>query len=339
MEIDSSKHSFVTIVIPFRDEEKFIAKCIDSVLENDYPRESMEIILVDGLSTDNSVNIINDYIKKHSFIKVIENKNKIFPCAVNIGYKASKGDYLIILGAHAVYEKDYISKCIETSLQYSADNAGGVLTTVGLNEDFIGKSISYVLSSSFGVGNSTFRTGCDTVKEVDTVFGGCYKRSVFEKIGLFNEDLVSSSDMDFNVRLRKNGGKIILSPSIKATYYTRTSFKKFLKNNFRNGFWAVYPMRFVDYIPVKLRHFVPLLFLLGLLGGTLISLVLPLFCFLLTGAIFLYFLTAYIFSMKFMSNGFLYFLFLPFLFFILHVTYGVGSFVALVKVAGYKFFS
>jgi glycosyltransferase involved in cell wall biosynthesis len=324
----------VSIIIPFRNEEKHIADCINSVLNNDYPIDKTEILLIDGLSSDSSLSIINAFISQYPFIKLITNEKKIFPAAVNLGYNNSKGDFIIILGAHAVYEKNYFSGCVNASLNNNADNTGGILNTVGLNTSFIGKAITYCLSSSFGVGNATFRTGSNEVKEVDTVFGGCYKRIVFEKIGLFNEKLVSSSDMDFNVRLKKQGGKIILDPSIKATYYTRTSFAKFIRNNYRNGYWAIYPIKFLDYIPVKLRHFIPLIFLSGLIGGIILSF----FIYLLSGALLLYFLAAFVFSSKFLSKGIHYFLFLPLLFFLLHINYGIGSFIALIKVAFSKIF-
>jgi glycosyltransferase involved in cell wall biosynthesis len=328
----------VSVIIPFRNEEKFLRQCLLSVLNGNYPIENIELLLVDGGSTDNSFFVISDLASQNSNIKIFQNRDRIFPTAVNIGYKNSTGDYILILGAHAEYPEDYISKCISTAVLYNADNTGGILHTKGLNTSFIGNAISFCLSSTFGVGNSTFRTGSDEIKEVDTVFGGCYKREVFERIGLFNEKLVSSSDMDFNVRLKKNGGKIILDPSIHVAYYTRNSFKKFLRNNYRNGFWAIYPLKFVDYIPVKPRHFIPLLFVTGIITGVFVSFFSHFFLYIFASGIIMYFLLSIYFSFLFLRKGILYVLTLPLLFFLLHVTYGTGSLVALLRVVPSKIF-
>lgn len=322
---------FISVIIPFRNEEKFISRCIESLLQNDYPKDKLELLFIDGLSTDKSIEIINSYIKIHPFIKIITNQKKIFPAAVNIGFKNSKGEAIIILGAHAIYNSDYFSKNVANLSEYNADNTGGILETETLNKSFTGKAIAAVLSSSFGVGNATFRTGSDKITEVDTVFGGCYKRSVFENIGMFNENLISSSDMDFNVRLKNAGGKIILDPSVRAVYYTRSTFNKFIKNNFRNGFWAIYPMRFTKYIPVKLRHFIPLGFILSLLGSSVLSMFSIYFLISLFIILGFYFSAAIYFSCKNSEKNLTPFI-LPFFFFLLHFVYGIGSFCALTLV-------
>jgi GT2 family glycosyltransferase len=190
-----------------------------------------------------------------------------------------------------------------------------------------------VLSSKFGIGDATYRLGTDKPVLVSTVFGGCYRRDVFERIGLFNEDLISSSDMDFNTRLKRIGGKILLIPDIEVYYYyAETNFSKFIKNNFRNGFWTINPLRFVDYIPVALRHLVPLFFVLGILSALLLSFVSIYFLWMLLLVFCIYLLAAFYFSFKYIKDGLRYVLILPFFFFSLHFSYGLGSFVALIKV-------
>jgi glycosyltransferase involved in cell wall biosynthesis len=322
----------VSIILPCRNEELYIKDCLESVINFDYPHQQLELFLVDGLSTDNTLGIALQYVEQNSFIKILKNEKKIFPAAINIGYNNSSGDVIVILGAHAKYEINYISKCVEYLFKLDADNVGGVLTTVGLNNSMIGKAITNVLSSSFGVGNSTFRTGSEKVTEVDTVFGGCYKRGVFERIGNFNENLVSTSDMDFNTRLRKSGGKIYLVPEIIVTYYTRTTFSKFMKNNFRNGFWAIYPIRFVENIPVSLRHFIPLMFLTGIMGAIFLSFFSIFFMWILLFVLALYLLIAISFSLRYIKEGVVSFLILPLLYFSLHFVYGLGSLYGLLKV-------
>lgn len=322
----------VSIIIPCRNEELYIRECMESAINFDYPQQKLEIFLIDGLSTDKTLDIALQYIEQYPFIKILKNEKIIFPAAINIGYNNSSGDVIVILGAHAKYEKNYISKCVEYLFKLDADNVGGVLITKGLNTSVIGKTITNVLSSSFGVGNSTFRTGSDKVKEVDTVFGGCYKRGVFERIGNFNENLVSSSDMDFNTRLKKSGGKIYLVPEIIVTYYTRTTFSKFMKNNFRNGFWAIYPIRFVDNIPVSLRHFIPLIFLTGIIGGIFLSFFSIFFMWMLSFVLGLYLLIAISVSLRYIKEGVVSFLILPVFYFFLHFSYGLGSLYGLLKV-------
>jgi glycosyltransferase involved in cell wall biosynthesis len=322
----------VSIIIPCRNEELWIGRCIDSVLNTDYPKELLELFIVDGLSSDKTVEIALQYGLKYPFIKVLKNEKRIFPSAVNLGYVNSIGEVIVILGAHATYELNYISKCVKYLFELDADNVGGVLNTVGLNKSVIGTAITNVLSSSFGVGNSTFRTGSDKIIEVDTVFGGCYRRSVFERIGNFNENLVSTSDMDFNTRLKRSGGKIFLVPEISATYYTRSTFPKYLKNNFRNGYWAIYPMRFLDYIPVSLRHFIPLIFLTAILGGILLSFFSVIFLYILISTLAIYLLISIVASLKFLRQSRFSIVILPFLFLLLHLSYGLGSLLGLIKV-------
>ncbi|NVO02408.1 MAG: glycosyltransferase family 2 protein [Bacteroidetes bacterium] len=335
MEISQPK---VSIIIPTYNEELFLVNCVDSILKNKYPKQQLEIILIDGLSTDKTTEIAKEIIEenKEVSIQLISNPKKTFPCAVNLGVKDSTGDFIMILGAHAVYDEMYIPLCVENSLKYDADNVGGILNTIGLNQSLTGKLITNVLSSPFGVGNSVFRTGTDKVTEVDTVFGGFYKRSVFDKIGYFNENLRSSSDMDFNVRLKKTGGKIILDPLIIATYYTRSDFGKFMKNNWRNGFWAIYPLRFVDYLPVSIRHLIPLFFICGVIGGSVLSLFSNVFLFLFLGVLSLYVLLSFYFSIPFVKKGFANIIFMPFLFLFLHLTYGCGSLLAIINVVFFK---
>lgn len=319
--------TLISVIIPARNEENFIAACLDSLLMNDYPLNETEILVVDGMSTDRTLEIISGYKEKFPMLRILENPRGTFPCAVNLGYLAGKGDVIMILGAHAVYDKSYISLCVKNLMDTGSDNVGGILETASQNRSFTGNAISLVLTNSFGVGNATFRTGSKTIREVDTVFGGCYRRSVFEKIGLFNENLVSSSDMEFNKRLRNAGGKILLNPEIKATYYTRSSFWKFMRNNFRNGFWAVYPLKFVRHMPVSLRHFTPLIFLCGLIVSFLISLLLPDFVWFFPGILIIYFIAGFYFSFKHRDTTCRVptILVLPFFFFLLHLSYGLGS--------------
>ena len=213
------KLPFVSIIIPCRNEEPFILKCLNSLFLQDYPKEKLEILVIDGASEDKTKKIIQEYIKKHPFVKLLENPQKFTPIGLNIGIKEAKGDVIARMDAHAEYEKEYISKCVKYLNKYKVDNVGGVMITLSRKDTIWGKAIIAVLSHRFGVGNARFRVGAQKPVLVDTVFGGCYRREVFNKIGYFNENLVRGQDMDFNLRLRKAGGKILLVPKIKSYYY------------------------------------------------------------------------------------------------------------------------
>jgi len=320
---------FITVIIPSRNEEKFLSPCLDSVLANDYPKEKMEVFIVDGMSSDKSRHIARQYQQVHHIIRLLDNPGRIYPSALNIGIRESKGAFIFILGAHASYNNTYFHDCIDFALRFQSDNTGGCLVTKGLNQNLIGLSIIQVLTNRFGVGNSSFRTGSDKIKETDTVFGGCYKRDVFERIGFFNEKLVSSSDIEFNKRLKRSGGKIILIPQIEVTYYTRNTFKSFFRNNLRNGFWAIFPIAFSSHLPVSARHLVPLVFLATLLGILILSLFYSTAWYVLLTLGSLYLLVSIVFSFRSARHLPLFLLTMPPLFLLLHLTYGVGSLAAL----------
>ena len=322
---------FVSIVIPCRNEEKFIGKCLDSIIANNYPKDNLEILVIDGMSEDGTKKVVEGYSRQYPFIKYLENPKKITPCALNIGIKEAKGGIVMRMDAHATYKEDYVSKCIRYLNEYNADNVGGVMMTLPMENTFTGKAIVIALSSRFGVGNSAFRTGSKEPKWVDTVFGGCYKKEVFEKIGLFNENLVSTQDMEFNLRLKRAGGKILLHPDIISYYYTRSNLKDFCKNNFRNGFWAIYPIKFTKEMPVSLRHLVPLVFVFSLVFSLVTGMFAPtliwLFFSIMGAYVALCIYSSLVIALR--EGNFFYLLMMPVVFTILHFLYGLGSLWAL----------
>jgi len=310
--------SKISIIIPCLNEEKYIGNCIRSVLESDYPHDDMEIIIVDGGSTDNTINIINDYQQKHSFIKLMHNSKKIVPISMNIGTENASGEYIIRLDAHASYPKDYFSKLIHYHQVLDGDNIGGVWNTEVLNQNKLSMAIKNVLSDKFGVGGAKFRTGVYKVEEVDTVPFGCFKKKIFQKVGLYDERLVRNQDIELNKRIKKAGGKIYLVPDIECTYYARETFKDLAKNNFANGKWNILTAYYTKRLSsLSIRHFIPLFFVL--------SLILPLLCcYHISVMIFVLYLsviTARSFQIKKETT----LLYQVFAFLVLHVSYGFGS--------------
>jgi glycosyltransferase involved in cell wall biosynthesis len=323
----------VSVIIPCRNEEKFIGKCLDSMINQDYPKENFEVLVVDGMSEDKTREIIQEYSQRYPFIKLLDNPQKYTPFALNVGIKNSKGEILIRADAHADYEKDYISKCIHYLKTFNADNVGGVLKTVPKENTLVAKAIAYCLSSFLGAGGSWFRTGTKKPRWVDTVFGGCYRREIFEKIGLFNENLLRSQDIELNNRLRKTGGKILLAPEIKAYYYPSVTILDFLKHNFSDGFWVTYPLKFGIKVFSK-RHLIPLVFISTLIILWFLSVFSTFFSFLLFLIIFCYILSIIFFSLGIFKKErkFNFLWIMPIIFISRHFSYGVGSLWGLVKI-------
>ena len=322
---------FVSVIVPCRNEIRFIEKCLDSIIAQDYPKDKLEILVVDGISKDGTREIVKNYSNKYPFVKLLDNPKKIAPSAMNIGIKEAKGDIIIRMDAHNRYEKDYISKCVEYLQEYKADNVGGIWVTLPGKDTLVAHSIALALSHPFGIGNSYFRRGVREVKEVDTVPFGCYKKEVFKKIGLFNENLIRNQDIEFNLRLKRAGGKILLCPDIVSYYYARPDLKSLFKQNFLNGFWIIYSLRYAN-MPFSYRHLVPFASVLFLLIGSLITLFYKNFLYLLVGVLSVYGILDIISSLTLsLKHGLQYFPFLLVTFPTLHFSYGFGSLWGFIK--------
>ena len=322
----------ISIIIPILNEEKYIASCLDSILQSDYDKDKMEVLLVDGGSEDGTMQIINEYQKRYHFIKLLHNPKKIVPVAMNIGIKEASGEYVVRLDAHSSYPKDYFSKLIYWHKKLEADNVGGVITTEVKNKTQKSSAIRKVLSSRFGVGNSEFRVGVDSVKEVSTVPFGCYKKDVFKKYGYYDERLVRNQDIELNKRIIQGGGKIYLVPDIICTYYARESFEDLAKNNFSNGKWGILTPYYTKNLnSLSLRHFIPLLFVLSLIIPLFLMLLDRYFVYMSFISFGSYLALAIIASFKLKENTKEFF-YLVSTFFVLHLSYGFGSTMGILKV-------
>jgi GT2 family glycosyltransferase len=231
------------------------------------------------------------------------------------------------MDAHARLDCRYISQCVRALNEYEADNVGGNMVTLPQTPSFLGNAIVLSLSHRFGVGNSYFRAHPREPKWVDTVFGGCYRRSVFDSVGYFNEALVRGQDMEFNLRLKKAGGRTLLIPDIVSYYYARSTLWEFCKHNWNNGVWAIIPFLYSDIIPVSVRHLIPLGFAIGLMGSLILSLFWQLGLCLLGGLLGSYLLMGMLASIQiaFREHTPKYLFLMPWIFFCLHINYGIGS--------------
>jgi len=246
----------VSVIIPMRNEAAHIAYCIDSVLAQDYPADRLELIVVDGDSNDNSAEVLRAYGER---LRVLSNPSRIVPTAMNIGIRAARGDVIARVDAHTVLAPDYIRVGVETLARTAADNVGGPMRTVGGGR--WGDAIALAMSSRFGIG-AYFHFASDD-REVDTVYMGMYPRAVFERIGLFDEELVRNQDDELNYRLRKEGGRIFLTTRMRSRYQNRQSLKTLARQFFQYGWWKV---RVLQKHPAQMspRHFVPPAFVISL---------------------------------------------------------------------------
>ena len=250
----------LSVIVPIYQEEKYISKCIDSMLSQDYPKDDLEIILVDGMSKDRTREIVATYTAKYPFIRMIDNPERIAPCAMNRGIKEAKGDVIMRLDAHVYYPKNYFSLLVEKLNELpGAENVGALCNTLPINDSITAQSIAAVLSSSFGMGNSHFRVGADKEMEVDTVPFGCFHRSIFDKVGLYDEELVRNQDDELNARIIKAGGKIYLIPQLVCEYYARDTAKKVYKMFYQYGVFKPLVNKKLG-SPATVRQFFPLFF-------------------------------------------------------------------------------
>lgn len=255
-----------SVVVPCRNEARFISQCLDSIFANDYAVARYEVIVADGNSEDGTRAVLEEYATKHANFRVIDNPRRTTAAALNLAIGESRGDVVLRVDAHSTIDPSYISRCVHSLETTGADNVGGIMYTHPASDGAWSRAIVSALSHRFGVGNSAFRIHCDEPRWVDTVFGGCYRREVFTRIGLFNERLLRSQDMEFNRRLVHAGGRILLVPSIVSHYYARTDIWSFCRHNWSNGVWAILPFLHSHVMPVRWRHLVPLVFVGSILA-------------------------------------------------------------------------
>lgn len=250
----------ISVICPIYNEEKYIDKCIGSIMEQDYPKDDMEVLFVDGMSTDGTRGIIAGYAEKMPYIRLIDNPRKTVPFAMNAGIDAASGDIIIRLDAHAEYGHDYFSMMVKYLDELpDAENVGGVCVTLPCNGTDTAAAIAVALSHTFGMGNSYFRTGTDSIREVDTVPFGCFRKEMFEKTGLYDTELTRNQDDELNGRIIKNGGKIYLIPSVRIKYFARDKIGKVRRMFWQYGMFKPLVNKKLG-APATLRQFVPPLF-------------------------------------------------------------------------------
>lgn len=253
----------VSVVVPCRNEILHIESCVRSILKQDLDVANLEVIVVDGMSSDGTREKLNQLTREDGRLRVLDNPQCITPCAMNIGIQEAKGQYVAIMGAHNRYAPDYLNQSINVLQETGADNVGGAMYVEG--QSWLQTAIGVAHHHPFSVGGASWHNP-NYEGEADTVFGGVYRREVFGAIGLFDEELIRNQDDEFNLRLKKAGGKIWQSPRIKSWYMPRSTFKDLFRQYFEYGYWKVRVIQKHKMLS-SFRHLVPAIFvfLLGIL--------------------------------------------------------------------------
>jgi len=320
----------VSAVVPMRNEEKYIARCLAALVAQDYPAELLEILVVDGMSDDQSAEVVSEWAKQYPNIRLLVNEKRQTPAGLNVGILAAQGEVIARIDAHCEIEPDYISQCVRYLEQTGADNVGGLMRPVG--DTYWGQAIALSTSTPFGVGDSRFHYS-EKEQFVDTVYMGAFRRDVFDRIGLFDESLVRNQDYELNYRLRAAGGRIFCTPAIKSRYHPRPSLRALWQQYFQYGFWKSRVIR-LHPSSTRWRHLAAPMFVLAAAGSALLACVypgshgglgnhggLPL----LAGTLGAYGAVSLGFSALLASrHGWKYLLGLPVTFAIIHISWGLG---------------
>jgi glycosyltransferase involved in cell wall biosynthesis len=352
----------VSLIIPCRDAGLFIGGCLNSILASDYPKDRLEVLVVDGMSEDASRGVVEGYAKQWAFIRLLDNPSKITPAGLNIGIAGARGDIIMRLDSHSTFEPNYIRTCVEGLMETGAESVGGLRRFIPRENSFWGSTIVRALGHWFGAGDAYYRfvTSDSDPRWVDTVPFFCCRKEVLQAVGPFNESLLRGEDMEFNRRLKemaKNGNRlsagetskrraaglshsadsvgklptvgrsILLLPKAVTYYSARSSFKDFCQHNWTNGIWAVLPFAFTDIVPVCWRHIVPLLFVASLGGALALSSLIPICEWIFGGMVTVYLLGSLLVSARIAKSdrNWKYLFTLPVIFAVLHLTYGLGS--------------
>ena len=242
----------VSIVIPCLNEERYITNLLDSLAAQDYGPDGIEVIVADGGSTDRTRELVDAYPSQFRRLALVDNPKRITVGGLNAGMDAATGDCWIIIGAHSVVREDFVRASVEALQRTGAACVGGPIETVG--EGRTGRAIAAAMSSPFGVGNAKFRYA-ETEGEVDTVPFGCYHRKVWENVGRFDETVDGADEDSYNARLIEAGGRIVLVPTIRSTYYPRRTLRALAKQYWEYG--AAKGTLLGRGRPLQPRHFAP----------------------------------------------------------------------------------
>jgi succinoglycan biosynthesis protein ExoA len=266
----------VTVIVPCYNEEKTIRGLLEALSRQTFPLKEMEVVVVDGMSVDNTLLEIEAFQNSGVglVVRVVENPKRIIPAALNIGIEEARGQYVVRLDAHSVPHPEYILRSVAGLEQHLGDNVGGVWRIIPSADTWIGRSIATAAAHPFGVGDAKYRYA-DTPGTVDTVPFGGFRRDFLRGIGGFDESLKTNEDYELNTRIRESGGKIWFDPNIQVQYYSRPTLRQLARQYFRYGYWKVEMLRRFPG-SLRWRQALPPLFVLGIVVLSIAALWMPL---------------------------------------------------------------
>lgn len=323
----------ISIIIPCRNEEHYVEKCLQSVLAFERPAGAdFEVLVMDGRSTDRTRELASAVAARDPRVQLLDNPGVIQSTAVNLGVRAARGNWIMRLDAHAEYPSNYLRLCHETALRSGADNVGGIFITQPGGTGYSAQLVQALTTHKFGVGDSGFRTG-EKEDWADTVPYGYYRRDVFERLGWLDERLVRAQDYEFNRRIIAAGGKILRNPHIQITYYNQPTVGHFLRKQIaKEAPYNAYLWYLAAYAFAP-RHAITAVFATGVIGGVLLSPVTRWIAWPFLGVMGLYALLAVLSGLQqaVRYKHPLHALLLPFCFFLYHFIHGVGVLLGLVR--------
>ena len=329
----------VSVVIPCYNEERFIGTALEQ-LAHQFDSDRYEIIVVDGLSDDNSRAVIEDFKRRRPELSVslVENPARNIPTALNLGVAAAKGSVIARMDAHAAPSDGYIRRCVEVLGTAGAGVVGMPCKVRAGSDTVVARTIAAAVSHPFGIGDAKYRLGAGGPPQefVDTVAFACFTKSLWQQLGGFNESLLTNEDYDFNYRVRASGRNVILDRSGHCDYFARTSFKGLASQYIRYGGWKARMLR-LHPRSTKLRHLVAPCFVLSVLLLVLIGIVWPPALLVLAAELGLYLLIAVACSFKITCanrSGLGMFFLLPIAFLTIHFSWGTSFLIGLFR--GYK---
>lgn len=284
-----SEQPSVSIIIPCYNEEATIRKLLEALHSQTYRLAKIEVVISDGFSTDRTREVIAEFQKEHPnlSVRVVDNKARTIPSGVNQAIRESRGEIIVRLDAHSMPIPEYVERCVEAHQTGKGDNVGGVWDIQPGADTWVAKSISFAAAHPFGVGDALYRLNAKP-GAVDTVPFGSFRRSLIEKIGAFDETLLSNEDYEFNTRVRESGGVVWLDPSIRSVYFSRSTLKKLAEQYWRYGFWKLKMLKRYPHT-LRWRQALPPVFVFILFSLIVLSLGMTIAQYLLALQLFSYF--------------------------------------------------
>lgn len=254
----------VSLIVPCYNEEATIRLLLEAIYRQTYPRSAMEVVIADGQSSDRTRQEIGAFQQKHKdlCVKIVENPKRIIPAALNRAIEAAQGQFIVRLDAHCVPAPDYVQRCIAGLGAGLGENVGGLWDVRPRSQHWLARAIATAAAHPIGVGDARYRLG-SAAAAVDTVPFGAFRRELYERMGPFDERLLSNEDYEYNARIRQNGGRVWLDPQIRSVYYARPDLSSLARQYWRYGYWK---QRMLRRYPATLRwrQALPPLFVAGL---------------------------------------------------------------------------